>query len=141
MNPDNGLSGGCHCGNLLLSIELTSDAGSVIPRECDCSFCVKHGARYFSDPLGTLEIKARDAARLTRYRQGSNSAEFLICQNCGVLVAVIFMENGVTYGAVNARSINSVKFGNPLGSSPQSLSPSDRKMRWKSLWFRNVRTP
>jgi hypothetical protein len=135
------ISGGCHCGNLSLSIELTVDPKSINPRACNCTFCVKHGASYFSDHLGTLVIEARDAQNLARYRQGSHAAEFLVCRACGVLVAVTFTENGLTYGAANARSIDSVEFGEPSTSSPQSLTPSEKKTRWKDLWFPKVRTP
>jgi hypothetical protein len=141
MIPGKTLSGGCHCGNLSLSIEVTVDPKSISPRTCDCSFCVKHGASYFSDHLGTLAIEARDPQNLARYQHGSRAADFLVCRTCGVLVAVTYTENQLTYGAANANSIDSVEFGETCISSPQSLSPSDKKMRWKDLWFPKVRTP
>ena len=43
---------------------------------------------------------------MRRYRQGSNTAEFLFCGYCGILVAVIFEHDAHIHGAVNARCLD-----------------------------------
>jgi hypothetical protein len=138
MNQREILTGGCHCGNLALSIDLTVPPHSISPRSCDCSFCSKHGASYFSDRFGALRIQVRDRAELMTYRQGSGTAEFLTCRRCGVLAAVTYTEKGTVYGAVNARCISAVTFGESVKSSPQLLAATDKVSRWKDLWFDNV---
>jgi hypothetical protein len=133
------LSGGCHCGNILLDLELSEPPGTYSPRACDCTFCSKHAAAYISDARGSLRIRigARDASRM--YRQGSGQAEFLICANCGVLIGVLYRSEGIFYAAVNAKAIDVPGgFGDPQGVSPQTLSDSDKVKRWRSVWFAQV---
>ena len=131
--------GTCHCGNIQLEFESTRPPNEFRPRSCDCSFCVKHGAHYVSDAQGKLIITVREDHELNRYRQGSESAEFLICRKCEVLAAVVYSENTKLYAAVNAQIIdNSEAFGHKLPVSPQKLSAGEKTARWKELWFSDV---
>ncbi len=75
-------AGSCHCGAVSFTYRI--DAPLAV-RECQCSFCRKHGSRNVSDPHGSIEIVAR--APLTRYRFGLGITDFLICQTCGSYVA------------------------------------------------------
>jgi len=86
----NVLLGACHCGRLGVKFETSLSAVSFNPRACDCPFCRKHGASYISDPAGRLTISVTDRSCLREYRQGSESARFLLCGNCGVVVAVAY---------------------------------------------------
>ena len=54
--------------------------------EALADFCTRHRAAWVSDPAGQLRVLA-DHLHLQRYRQGSAQAEFLLCRECGVLVA------------------------------------------------------
>lgn len=111
----------------------------MAPRACDCSFCQKHGAAYVSDPAGRLCISVETADALRRYRQGSNTAEFLFCGRCGILVAVIFEHDTRTYGAVNARCLDATaRLGKSISASPQQLSAGDKVDRWLRLWIPDV---
>ena len=56
------LRGGCHCGNLVLSLATAQEPATTHPRACDCAFCVKHGAGWLSDPTGRLSIDVHDHA-------------------------------------------------------------------------------
>ena len=77
---------------------------------------------------------------LSKYRQGSKIADFLICKNCGVLVGVCYEEQGCIYGSVNTKAIQG---GNDFGESqiisPKQLTDVERIKRWKELWFSNVK--
>src|SRR5690242_281873 len=95
------LTGGCHCGNIRLEIDLIRTPGAYSPRACDCDFCRKHGASYVSDPDGSLTVRVQEEGRLVRYRQGSGTAVCLVCANCGVVVGVVYDEAGKTFGAIN----------------------------------------
>ena len=56
-----------------------------------------------SGPDGELVVTASGADALGRYRQGIESAEFLFCRHCGVLLAVVFASDEGMRGAVNVR--------------------------------------
>ena len=132
------LTGSCHCGQLRLEFSTDLGAARFTPRECDCSFCRKHGAAYISDPAGRLSIAFSQGA-LHRYRQGSNTAEFLLCSQCGVLVAVTFEHNSRIFGAVNVGCLDEqAGLGTPAPASPQLLSPDEKISRWLALWVPDV---
>jgi hypothetical protein len=131
--------GGCHCSRLRVAFSTALDPASIVPRACDCRFCQKHGAAYVSDPAGRLSVTSQSSDALRRYQQGSNTAEFLLCARCGVLVAVVFEHNTRIYGAVNARSLEgSTGFGSPVPASPQLLAPGEKVTRWLQLWVPDV---
>ena len=129
------LRGGCHCGTLTLALATAQEPATIHPRACDCAFCLKHGAGWLSDAAGLLTIDVCDRARLSEYRQGSGSARFLLCRDCGVLVAVVHEGDGGLRGAVNARCLDAAaQFDEPVTVSPQRLSREDKIARWDALW-------
>jgi hypothetical protein len=133
------LSGGCHCGNAQVRLELTREPASYRPRACDCDFCRKHGAAYLSDPRGTLAIRVRDASNMRAYRQGSSLAECLVCKNCGVMVGVIYRSDDRVIGAVNVKAIEGgTDFAAEQPVSPKALSGEEKIARWQDIWFPNV---
>jgi hypothetical protein len=133
------VSGGCHCGNIVVELELTQPPASYRPRACDCEFCRKHGAAYVSDPAGALRIRVKDPGQTGRYRQGSGTAELLLCRHCGVLVAPLYSHAGRLHAAVNAQVIDiATHFGASQPVSPRTLSAGEKVQRWQDLWFSNV---
>jgi hypothetical protein len=72
--------GGCHCGNLRVSLRLTQSPREVRLRACGCSFCRAHNTRTASDPNGALDIWADDWSLVQLYRFGTGTAEFVICR-------------------------------------------------------------
>lgn len=133
------ISGGCHCANIALEMELPAAPETYRPRVCDCDFCRMHGAAYLSDANGSLRISIKNASARGSYRQGSGQAEFLLCTKCGVLVGVLFQSGGHTYAGINVRAVDSsAKFGEDMPVSPQTLSPDAKAKRWRSVWFSNV---
>ena len=133
------LAGGCHCGNVRIEVQLTRAPESYSPRVCDCDFCRKHAAAWVSDPEGSLRIRVQDPAQLGKYRQGSDTAECLLCSRCGVLVGVVYSSGEGTFGAINERAIDGeVRFSAETPVSPRKLAVGDKVERWKKVWFRNV---
>ncbi len=133
------LQGSCHCGRLRLEFATEQDAASIVARACDCSFCQKHGAAYISDPAGRLSVSESDAGALREYRQGSNAARFLVCEHCGVLVAVVFEHDSRIYGAANARCLDGqIGLGSSVPASPQTLSREEKVSRWLKVWVPDV---
>jgi len=146
------IEGGCHCGNLRIAARLTREPADYAPRACDCDFCLKHGAAYVSDPQGWVAIRVADEAHCLRYRQGSGSAEFLVCGRCGVLVAVLHgrgrRASGKTdedignrlHATLNVRAlIVPTAFAPEKTVSPQRLAAADKVRRWQEIWFADVR--
>lgn len=133
------VSGGCHCGNVGVDLEITREPFTYRPRACDCDFCRKHGAAYISDPQGALTIGIRDARQTVNYRQGSGRAECLFCSNCGVLVGALYRKENRIYGVVNVRIVaDQTSFGAEQPASPKMLSESEKIRRWQEIWFANV---
>jgi hypothetical protein len=133
-------SGGCHCGNIRVDLELTRAPNTYTPRACDCDFCRKHGAAYVSDAGGSVLISIKDPGNSGKYRQGSGQAEFLLCRSCGVLVGVLHRVEHRLYAAinVNAADVRS-DFGTEQPASPKSLSANEKTQRWQEIWFANVK--
>jgi hypothetical protein len=132
------LHGSCHCGRLRTEFSTNQNPSDFTPRACDCSFCRKHGAAYVSDPAGRLLVLARHGA-LRKYRQGSNTADFLLCGQCGVLVAVTFEHADRVYGAVNIGCLDGTTgFMAPVPASPQMLGAEEKASRWLKLWIPDV---
>lgn len=133
------LRGGCHCGRVRIEFGTSTSPADIHPRACDCSFCTRHGASYLSDPHGSLRIEVQGQDTISEYRQGSESARFLLCRCCGVLVAVVFDDAAGSYGAVNSRCIEGdVVFGPLQTVSPQGLAGEEKRRRWATLWTPDV---
>ena len=133
------VSGGCYCGNVSLDVTLSREPATYNPRACDCDFCQKHGASYVSDPLGSLCIRIEDEREVSRYRQGSGTAELLLCRKCGVMVAAVYRDADEVFGTVNVRALDSrADFGAEVAVSPKVLSAQEKVTRWRGIWFGNV---
>ena len=128
-------TGGCHCGAQRWMLETLHPLDEFAPRACDCDFCTRHGAAWISDSQGLLRIEAK-ASELHRYHQGSGQAAFLVCRNCGVLVAVIaHTHDGDLRGAVNRNAFDQRgQFPAAVAVSPQQLAPEAKLARWTQLW-------
>ncbi|MBS7456248.1 aldehyde-activating protein [Coralloluteibacterium stylophorae] len=116
------------------------DPGALQPRACDCSFCRGHGAAWVSDPAGALEVTEVVPGALREVRQGSASARFVLCADCGLLVCVLLDDADGVFAAVNASCLaeaDRLRVAQP--ASPQTLPVSERRARWKALWVRQVR--
>lgn len=141
MYPRPPLQGSCHCGKLQLQFHTKLLPAQMQPRACDCSFCQKHGAAYVSDPQGRLQIVGA-ASSLHTYVQGSQQARFLLCAECGVLLAVVYEEGPQRYGALNLRCLDAqAEFAAAQTASPQKLSAQQKTERWKQLWVAGVELP
>jgi hypothetical protein len=138
MTPVPRLGGGCHCGNIAVSVELTRAPGTYHPRACDCDFCRKHGAAWVSDPRGSLLIQLREERDVGRYTQGAGIAEMILCRTCGVLIAALWREPRL-YGVVNASVLDARDaFAAVQAVAPKELPPDEKRKRWQSLWFSEV---
>lgn len=99
----NTFSGSCHCGALGVVLSTEQSPADLPIRVCACSFCLRHGALYASDPAGTMQFTAHDPSVLVRYRFALLSADFWVCARCGVYIGAV-MDNA--YAVINIRALN-----------------------------------
>jgi hypothetical protein len=97
--------GRCHCGELQLQLESKLSPEELPHRACSCDFCTRQGARYVSDPAGSLSIESRSAAGPSRYRFATGTADFLFCGRCGVYVGAVCEIEGARYAVINANTL------------------------------------
>lgn len=102
----NRFEGGCHCGAIGVTLFSDKRATALPIRQCQCSFCRKHGVRTTSDPDGRVEIRVRAPDHLQRYRFGLGTADFLLCRNCGVYLAAVMTEGDQTYAIVEVDALD-----------------------------------
>jgi hypothetical protein len=132
------MRGRCSCNNIEV-LWHTVDY-SVVPRACQCDYCLAKNAAYVSKSGTTVEvfIHKRDQHRITT--QGSGVARFHECGNCGELVLVTADIDGEIYGALNATCLS-----NKLGFSPPVLvdytgdTAVRKRERWRQHWCHPVR--
>jgi hypothetical protein len=98
------IAGGCHCGNIAITFDISRPLESLGLRACQCSFCRAHGARTTSDPDGAMRVLIKDRNLLQLYRFGLKTADFLICRGCGVFVGAVMEDGGRRFMTVNANT-------------------------------------
>ena len=96
------LRGGCHCGALTVEHETALGFDEIPLRECQCTFCRRHGAINTSDPAGHTRIVAARGA-LVRYRFALATADFFICGRCGVYVGCVLDD---AFASINTRVLD-----------------------------------
>lgn len=135
------LTGKCHCGNIALELDWEGDPPRVPARVCGCSFCVKHGGVWTSNPKARLRIAIREPSHVTRYAFATRSARFHVCAQCGIVPVVTCELEGRTYAVVSVNALENVE---PawLDRGPISFEGEDlegRLARRKRNWIADVR--
>lgn len=128
-------TGTCHCGAIRATLVATKPAADLQVRACQCSFCVRHGAKTVSDPAGraTLEI---DRTALQQYRFGTRTGTSLLCAKCGVYAGVILEDGDRTWSAINVRGLAIPEFDGRAGEPVvyDGEAPEQRIARRKRKW-------
>lgn len=129
--------GRCHCGNIELAFETAIEPHEIEVRACQCSFCRKHASRAVADPAGLLTISIRDEKRLHRYRFGLETAEYLLCRECGVYAAAITTGEGEPRAIViiNALEDHRLFTRDPLAVDYEAESRGERIARRRKSWM------
>lgn len=125
----------CHCGALTARYRTAIAPAAWPVRACQCSFCRSHGALSTSDPAGVLEFRSTDPTRVQRYRFGGRTADFLICQACGVFVGVRMNTDKDRFGVLNVLSLRpllALAAAEPMDYSAESAE--GRRLRRESRW-------
>ena len=110
-------------------------------RACGCTFCVKHGGVWTSNPAGRLDVRVLDAARVNDYSFGTRTAIFRVCARCGVVPVVTSLIDGQLYAVVNVNAFTDID-RSMVTVAPASFDDEDeeaRLARRKRNWIGDVR--
>lgn len=102
------ITGKCHCGNIALKLAWDGDAPEIPARACGCSFCVKHGGVWTSNPNARLAVQIADPSLVSKYAFGTATATFHVCSRCG---AVPFVTSEIAkrlYAVVNVNVLENI---------------------------------
>ena len=102
------IKGRCHCGNVAFDLDGVGDAAEIPARACGCSFCIKHGGIWTSNPKATLAVSIVDPALVSRYAFGTRTATFHVCARCGAVPLVTSEIAGRLYAVVNVNTLEDV---------------------------------
>ncbi len=102
------ITGKCHCGNMAIELDWKGDLAEIPARACGCSFCVKHGGVWTSNPSSRLAVTIRDASLVSKYAFGSRTATFHVCSRCGVVPLVTSEIENHVYAVVNVSVLENV---------------------------------
>jgi hypothetical protein len=135
------IRGKCHCGNIGFSLKWEPDPTEIQARMCDCSFCVKHGGVWTSNPRGSLEIRIQDRSLVPGYEFGTKTAQFHVCGRCGIVPVVTSRIDDRLYAVV---SVNAFEGIDPamIRKAPASFDgegTDSRLARRKRGWIGDVR--
>ena len=128
--------GSCHCGNLSLTLETAKPPAAFSVRACGCSFCRRHQTRTIADPAGKVAIAARDPARLSRYRFGLKTTDFLVCRDCGVYLGAVCRDADGAWALINTPVLAArAEFAQPATPTDHDAeTEAARRARRKSTW-------
>ncbi len=129
--------GRCHCGNIEVTFESEKSPEELAVRACGCSFCRGHGARTTTDRQGSARIEVADASRLSRYRFGLETADFLVCGDCGAYMGALFEDDdGRSWTTLNTRYFERPEAyaANPGPVDYEGESAEARRARRREMW-------
>lgn len=135
------IHGKCHCGNIAFSLLWEPDPTELPARACSCSFCVKHGGVWTSNPRGQLEVRIGDRSTVSSYAFGTRTAEFHVCARCGVVPVVTSRIDERLYAVVSVNAFEGVPPA-LLRRAPASFDgegTDSRLERRKRTWIADVR--
>lgn len=134
------IAGRCHCGNLSFTLDWSPDPEEIPARACTCTFCSKHGNVWTSYPAGSLSVRVKNPAQVSRYAFGTETADFHICMQCGVVPLVTSAIDGKLYAVVNVNTFENVDRAllKHASLTVEDEHADDRLARRKRNWIGNV---
>jgi hypothetical protein len=130
----NKLTGHCHCNQMTLELATALPVDELPLRACQCSFCKRHGARSTSDPVGAVRIVLSNCEAVSYYQFGAQTAEFLICQRCGVYMAAILRDGARIFASVNSNTFDTPLKQNAVPVDYEGETVEQRKERRRTKW-------
>jgi len=98
------IDGKCHCGNIAFTLDWPEGEPDVPARACGCSFCLKHGGVWTSNPRAKLTVVLLHADLVSKYAFGTETAAFHVCARCGTVPIVTSEIASHLYAVVNVNT-------------------------------------
>ncbi|MEP5766605.1 MAG: hypothetical protein ABJ308_18550 [Halieaceae bacterium] len=131
--------GACACGAVQFTFSSSDDLEALVPRACQCEFCLPGAVSYLSDPAGRLEVRVKDRRYLYAHVFGTGTADFMHCAACNHLVFVRSEIDGQLYGLAVVQALDAW----PLSLATQAMnydgeSLQERVQRRADNWIQQV---
>lgn len=135
------ISGQCHCGNIALELDWEGDPPAIAARACGCSFCVKHGGVWASNPGSVLTIAIGNVSLVSKYAFGSRTATFYVCSRCGAVPVATSEIASHQYAVVNVNVLENLDeaWVRRATANFEGEDAESRLARRKRNWIANVR--
>ena len=135
------IRGSCHCGNISFRLAWDPDPAVIPARSCDCTFCVKHGGTWTSNPASALEVTVREPTLVSHYAFGTRTATFHVCTRCGAVPVVTSDIEGRVHAVVSVKAFDNVdpSLVRPARASFGDEEVASRLARRQHNWIRDVR--
>jgi hypothetical protein len=133
--------GKCHCGNVTFTLDWPEDQPDIPARACNCSFCVKHGGVWTSNPRAKLSVVLQHPDLVSKYAFGTETAAFHICTRCGTVPIVTSDIADRLYAVVNVNTFENLDLAR-LRRATASFGDEDvdsRLARRRKNWIADVR--
>ena len=134
------INGRCHCGNISFSLEWDPQPAEIPARACGCTFCVKHGGVWTSNPKGALSVSIAERHAVSVYNFGTKTADFHVCARCGVVPVVTSRIDGRVYAVVSVNAFEGIEPAR-LKRAPANFDgegTDSRLERRRRNWIPNV---
>ena len=102
---------------------------------------MKHGGLWTSGKGGALRVTVGDPALVSRYAFGTHTAQFNVCQRCGIVPFVTSEIEGKLYAVVSVNAFNGID-PSMVKRAPASFDGEDetkRLARRQRHWIDDVR--
>ncbi|MCA9713694.1 MAG: aldehyde-activating protein [Myxococcales bacterium] len=127
------LTGRCHCGAVEVTLETPRATAELPVRRCLCSHCRPRHLRYTADPEGRARIVTRPPGHLHAYRFGTETADFVRCATCGLLIGAVCEASGVR-AVINADLFFALRDRPHRDASFDDEDAGDRSARRARTW-------
>ena len=135
------IQGKCHCGNIAFVLEWPGVPSELPARACGCTFCLKHGGVWTSNPEARLAVTLKPHAAVSKYEFGTGTATFHVCGGCGVVPIVTSEIVGHLYAVVNVNTFENFD-SSLLRRQPANFEGEEQESRLarrQSNWIADVR--
>jgi len=130
------MKGSCHCGRNRIDWP-----GAIIRsvRACQCAYCVSKSAAYASDVEHPFTLSISSSTTRNVVRNGTKTADFHECGECGILLCATWRDAGCLYGVVNVRCLEGADLlpdSDPIEFSNETVS--ERMERRRRNWCSGI---
>ena len=135
------INGKCHCDNIAFTLEWEGSQPEIPARACGCSFCIKHGGVWTSNPKSTLRVTTSDPSLVSKYVFGTRTATFHVCSRCGSVPLVTSEIGNQLYAVVNVNVFENVdqSWLRRTSSNFEGENVESRLARRQRNWIADIR--